>query len=128
MKAPTCRCFLNRTHLEPGNWSSVEEERVRSALGKAAAQAAQGLSTMLGSTAIPDTWGLLRVPSSEQPIGLFTPQQNVHSVFMQIQGDLYGTAVLCFSVPNTEKLMDRILSQMGGSRSGSCPISRACSA
>ena len=56
---------------------------------------------------------MLRVPFNQPPIGLFTSEQNVYSVFMSMQGDLYGTAALSFSVPNAEKFMDRVLKQLG---------------
>lgn len=92
---------------------------MRSALEKGIIEGARGLSCMLGGKVTPDTWGLMRVGFNTPPIGLYTPQQNVYSVFLAMQGDLYGTAVLNFSVSNTEKLMDRILQQLGPAYRGS---------
>ncbi|MEK7234635.1 MAG: hypothetical protein AAB268_12525 [Elusimicrobiota bacterium] len=86
---------------------------MRSALGKAALEGARGLGNMLNGHVSPETWGMLRVPFNQPPIGLFTSEQNVYSVFMSMQGDLYGTAALSFSVPNAEKFMDRVLKQLG---------------
>lgn len=91
------------------DWTHTEEERLRAIVGRATIDAVKGLSTMVGMSIMPATWGLMRVPVKDPPVAMFSAHQGVYCVTMGIHGDLMGTAFLAFSVPSTETLMDNML-------------------